>query len=53
MTLKETKMKGRYFYLKTCFQGKIDALHRKGLKALTSWRMDVFPVFFLNPCRLV
>jgi hypothetical protein len=29
------KMKGLYFYLGACTQGKIDALHRKGLKSPT------------------
>ena len=29
------KMKGLHFYLGACTQGKIDALHRKGLKSPT------------------
>ena len=35
MALEETKMKGIYFYLGACTQGKIEALHRRGLKGPT------------------
>ena len=39
-------MRDMDFYLEACLQGKIYALHRKGLKALKCWR-ECFSGFFL------
>ena len=43
MALEETKMKGIYFYLDACTQGKMDSLYRK--RAVSPTHTDVRVLF--------